>query len=411
VSKTFQEMKSAHALRLDLFTDSAPLHQLTKTLLEEYKSLLKDQNTGKKGIKGLDFYKTMKLVLENLIYAKLGMVSFSLRNDYYCELPKRYNPQLISAYKLRAIIQFLVNTDRVTLHKGVYSGSFKMRTRIEVLPKFKKELRSTKLKRLQLTINKKMERIILKDRSDENNKIYVDYRDDETTDSLRAFLFDYESFINQYKFSYQDGPLGRITFKRVFNNGKFNEGGRFYSEYQNIKSAIRSTTMLCDLSPLSEFDFKGMHINMLYSMIKSPYPKEDVYTIKGYEKYRNLFKIALQIALNAKSRGSAVLGMNKHLIDNKISLKEINGKMILEAFTLKHGPIAHFFFSGIGVQLQYLDSVICEGILKEAKENNIPVLPVHDSFLVRAQDRDFLIKLMQKHSKAILGEALLVEGK
>ena len=256
-----------------------------------------------------------------------------------------------------------------------------------------------------------MERIILKDKSEDNRKIYIDYEDNEETNGLRKFILDYEGFINKFKFTSSEGKYNRLTFKRVFNNGSFQEGGRFYSDYQNLKSQIRAHTMKCDKMPLKEWDYKGMHINMLYSMKDLPHPEGDVYTIPGYEQYRDLFKIALQIALNATSPTKAVLGMNNHLIKNKINLKEINGKVLLEEFAKKHGPIKDYFFSGIGVHLQYMDSRICKLILSSAMEHNIPILSVHDSFLCRECDQEFLLEQMKKFSIEVLGQELKTEGK
>lgn len=411
MAKAFLEMKNSPILRLDLYTDHPDLYELTKTIYTEYLEGLKSSKSSKKDIKGLDFYRTLKILLENFIYSSSGLVSISLSNDFYSKLPKRYNPQLISAYLLRKVINFLVKSERIALHKGFYSGGFSMRTRLEPLPKLCNEIKASGLRKGHITINERMERVILKDRDQEERKIYSDYPDDDISDCIRNFIYQYEKFINQFKFKSKEGRITRINFKRVFNNGNFDEGGRFYSEYQNIKSEIRSTTMTCDGEALKEYDFKGMHINMLYARKGLPYPEGDVYTIAGFEQYRNLFKVALQIALNADSSGSAVLGMNKHLIDNKISLKEINGKLILDAFTKKHAAISDFFFSGIGVRLQYQDSEICQRIMQEAMEKGIPVLPVHDSFLVRERDAEDLIAMMKKYSKEVLGQELSVEGK
>lgn len=411
VAKTFQNMKNSHSLRIDLFTDHEGLHLLIKQLLADFNTAHAIGPKPKGVISGLAFYQTAKILVENFIYAKLDLVSLSLSNDYYANMPDRYNPQSISAYKLRSVVKFLKDSGLIIVHKGIFTKTFCVRTRLEPTKDFKTLIRAIKLKKSELTMNEKMERIILKDRSEDNRKIYVDYEDTEETNGAREFIKNYETFINQFKFISAEGNFNRISVKRVFNNGKFTDGGRFYCDYQNLKSEIRAHTMTCDGIPLKEFDFKGMHINMLYSKSGLPHPEEDVYTISGFEHYRNLFKIALQIALNATSSSKAILGMNKHLIDNKINLREINGKIILEAFTKKHEKIKEYFFSGIGVVLQNEDSQICELILRDAIKNDIPVLSVHDSFLTRECDKDFLLGAMAKYSKQVIGQELKVEGK
>ena len=48
-----------------------------------------------------------------------------------------------------------------------------------------------------------------------------------------------------------------------------------------------------------------------------------------------------------------------------------------------HKPIQDMFFKGHGNYLQYIDSVMAEDImLKFVKSEFVPVLPVHDSFIV-----------------------------
>jgi hypothetical protein len=51
---------------------------------------------------------------------------------------------------------------------------------------------------------------------------------------------------------------------------------------------------------------------------------------------------------------------------------------ILEA----HAPVADYFFKGIGNSLQFTDSCIAEKVMLEFAQRDIPVLPVHDSFVV-----------------------------
>ena len=51
---------------------------------------------------------------------------------------------------------------------------------------------------------------------------------------------------------------------------------------------------------------------------------------------------------------------------------------ILEA----HAPVADYFFKGIGNSLQFTDSCITEKVMLEFAQRDIPVLPVHDSFII-----------------------------
>ena len=45
--------------------------------------------------------------------------------------------------------------------------------------------------------------------------------------------------------------------------------------------------------------------------------------------------------------------------------------------------IAHLFNTGIGLKAQFIDSQIAEEVLLAMMYQDIPVLPIHDSFIVR----------------------------
>jgi hypothetical protein len=47
----------------------------------------------------------------------------------------------------------------------------------------------------------------------------------------------------------------------------------------------------------------------------------------------------------------------------------------------QHAPISKNFYTGIGTQLQNLDSKIAESVMLEFMEWGIFALPVHDSFI------------------------------
>ena len=73
--------------------------------------------------------------------------------------------------------------------------------------------------------------------------------------------------------------------------------------------------------------------------------------------------------------------------------------MILE----RHEPIKHMFFCGIGNSLQYRDSIIAEQVMLHFAKNDIPVLPVHDSFIITAGLFVDLLEVMEKEFKKQIG--------
>lgn len=65
-----------------------------------------------------------------------------------------------------------------------------------------------------------------------------------------------------------------------------------------------------------------------------------------------------------------------------------------------HAPVAHWFGRERGLDLQYLDSRIAEGVMLEMDELGVPALPVHDSFIVPQSAATALREAMERHYRA-----------
>jgi hypothetical protein len=388
---------------INLFTDNPLLEEVCKDLMNKIHIHYETKPNYK-----IHIYKHVKIVIENIIKTKIGF-SVSLRKGSLSRIPKRYNPNGYKHYSMNLVLNYLNDHNYIEIHKGFYNEKISMQTRVTPKPKIKKLIKKIGITKAQITLDRNIERIILKD-TKQNKKKLKDYDENKAIEEMRQFILEYESFISCYKIRFKDEVIKKIIFKRVFNNNSFENGGRYYSWYQNIPSEERSVLMSCDNSPLVEIDYSGLHINMLYALNELPPYENDVYTVKGYEEYRNIFKIALQIAINAKDEKTALQGMRSHLVNHKLH-RTIDAKEILNVFRDKHEKISEYFFSGIGLYLQYLDSNMVTYVLKEALKYNIPLLPVHDSFLTRKQDLEFTNKLMVDAGKEVLKVVLPVEVK
>jgi hypothetical protein len=69
----------------------------------------------------------------------------------------------------------------------------------------------------------------------------------------------------------------------------------------------------------------------------------------------------------------------------------------------RHEPIKHMFFCGMGNNLQYRDSIIAEQVMLHFAKSDIPVLPVHDSFIIQAGLFVELLEVMEKEFKKLIG--------
>lgn len=227
-----------------------------------------------------------------------------------------------------------------------------------------------------------------------------------------------EEKIKTYREKYK-APLDmtKETLVRIFCNGKFDQGGRFYGGWWQAVPGRYRPYIAIDDKPTIEIDFSGVHINMLYLREGLPIPTDDVYTIDSFpdeikKVVRNVMKIALQIILNSKSENKALWTMRTHKkINSYVNLfKVITHKEILTAFKEKHKAIEKYFFSGIGVFLQFEDSQIAEDILLKLVKKGIIALPIHDSFVVQEEHEGALRDAMNEACQGKYGQVIKLKA-
>ena len=115
-----------------------------------------------------------------------------------------------------------------------------------------------------------------------------------------------------------------------------------------------------------------------------------------------------------KKAFNAMLNANKPIKNapNGIKLKEFGLKwpQVSDAVLTSHGAIAHHFYTGAGLRLQKVDSQIAEKVLLHFAKRGLPILPLHDSFLMHHAFEEQLPNAMRKAFQEIgLGEAKVDE--
>ena len=188
---------------------------------------------------------------------------------------------------------------------------------------------------------------------------------------------------------------------RVFNNGSFSMGGRFYGpEYQTIRKEYRSTIKI-NGNESAELDFSYLHFQMMYNLMGFQL-SWDPYLFAGNDKkMRDLFKRASNIMINAPTRISAKKALTNYLNKHHESIELIRSynlsvNDIINKFIPVHEPIRNFFNSGFGLKLQNYDSQIANNILYHFTRQGIPCLVIHDSFIVEQKYRDELEAIMKE---------------
>ena len=115
-----------------------------------------------------------------------------------------------------------------------------------------------------------------------------------------------------------------------------------------------------------------------------PYRLED---LEQSDRMRALLKLVLLFTINAKSRKSTLSALRKEInFDNDtygwVREENVSLEGLIDAFADRHKPIEKYFFSNAGIRLQKLDSDIAEYIINWFTRADIPILCIHDSFVI-----------------------------
>jgi len=155
-----------------------------------------------------------------------------------------------------------------------------------------------------------------------------------------------------------------------------------------MKKILRWHINLND-EPTVEIDYSGIHPNIAYHSKGLSLSGDDPYDIDGFD--RGDVKTAFNTMINregSKGRESAVQVLSRDLV-----LPIDEAKQLEQAIKELHSPIADKFNSGAGLALQKTDRNIALSVLESCVARSIPVIPIHDSFLVSVRHTE-TVKLM-----------------
>jgi hypothetical protein len=180
-------------------------------------------------------------------------------------------------------------------------------------------------------------------------------------------------------------PPMQTTMTRIFNNGSFEQGGRFYCQLQNLPKKQRINLRFDD-EPTIEIDYSGMHPHLLYHLQRNEF-SGDPYDIEGFK--REAVKVAFNTLINrdsSKHKGTAA----KSLVRN-LNITMVQAMSLENAIYRLHHRIAGHFNTGYGLKLQKLDSQIAYDVMTHFfMEIKRPILMIHDSAIVSVRDVEAL---------------------
>ena len=375
---------------------------------------------------------------KNYLDDKTRYVSIYLGKSYYDNLESRYNKLFIS----RIIIDIVHALDELGFIELNLGFSFPQKSKVSRIigtDKLFKLFTQHQFSAEMIQTSREKELIVMRDIID-GKKVDLSYEDTSSTNQWRDDLKKYndllaKTYIDIPHFSEKGIALpskgnknqtytislnqSDKVVQRIFNNNSWEDGGRFYGGWwQRIPSGYRGGIHFSTM-PTSELDFSGLHINLIYLLCKKDFPKSDPYDIHGIGiegLNRQIVKIILLHIINAKSRESAVKSITMRInfdttLYEYVSQNNLDYLSFIDEILITHKPIKKYFFSGQGIKLQNFDAMMAEKVINHFTNLDIPVLCIHDSFLIAAdKTKDLNLVMTEKFEQVLMSLGLESDG-
>lgn len=372
-----------------------------------------------------------------------SMYSSFYRGDYYYQdIRGRYNKLFITKITKKVLVA-LEQMGYLTSFKGCFSRDGKRSSYMSRMRATDKLInvivKDYQIKSHMIELAPDTECIVMRNYVEAKKKqVNIDYSDSDYPEIsrwrselvaynnlLRATYIDIPSFpqsglvTSKNSKSFKSNQKIQLShhekfIKRIFNNNNWENGGRFYGGWwQRIPSEWRPRIRIGNM-PISEIDYKGLHIVILYAMEGINY-REDPYELDSFEvsaRMRELLKQVLLCSINAEDPPSAIAAIQMEINFNPEEYSwtkelDLDLENLINLFVSKHEVIKHYFFKSSGIRLQNLDSRMAELVINHFTEQKIPVLCIHDSFVISTDKAEELkAKMIESFQKVVTENGL-----
>lgn len=203
----------------------------------------------------------------------------------------------------------------------------------------------------------------------------------------------------------KEPELFNCSLVRIFNDGKFEHGGRLYGAFWTLVPTWLRRCITINDEPTVELDYSGLSIRMIYHDRGIDY-QEDPYDIEALREYavahgrdpyhyRNSVKKLIQALLNDEDDE----GHPEAIKLDQSFRPRFTRAQVKALIALKHSAIVDAFGTGEGKRLQRRDSDLALDVIVSLMNEGILALPIHDSFLVASAHRDRLMTEMKESYK------------
>jgi hypothetical protein len=374
----------------------------------------------------------LKVVLLDLYVAWLSdpdlLISVSRDNNSF-KAGSRYNELSIGKAVLK-VVDHLSSVGLIYIKDGFYNRSTGIGRQSRIWPTHKliKMFKQAKFGVLSVTNHSDRESIVLRNESKEN----IEYDDTDETNRMRAVLKSYNALLTEthidlrfldgrYLETGDQGKTNRVFInqndkfvRRVFNNSSWQKGGRFYGGWwQRCPKDYRHEIVL-DGFVTQEVDYSGIHVVLMYALegidywkdfVDDPYNVERPEIINEAIDFRKLCKTLFLISINSTDEKSCFQAFRSEAESGSLEKRLTDDKLgaVLSALCTKHDPIKHKIASGAALDLMYQDSKITAEIIKYFTGEGVPILTIHDSYIVPFGYDKILMRKMKEAFAKVAG--------
>lgn len=431
------------------WTDSEEMAQLVETVFVSLPERTQLELAGRSNNKGSMSVKDILLIILSDLYntykrdPKLSTGFARKHTDW--TVNDRYNGQGIPR-KIVDVVDTLKKAHYLRYEPGKSKKAgddVNKRSRIQPTKKLKDLFKKLELRGNDISHNHKQETILLRDKdTDDDKSINIKYDDTPATIRMRKVVESYNAMMQRHHVDVASlrkpiyvrehtnehgevskevipiGPEHMFTY-RVFSRGdtKFRKHGRWYGGFwQRLpkKRIDLRRDIYIDGEATDEIDFSGLHPTLL-ALEHGKLLKGDKYDLGRpvldgimMSEQRSIVKELVLIAINAKSKQAAYRAYNNQNKDQKLTHTQLDH--LLAAFIDKYPFLKGDLCSDKGIDLMYTDSQITEAVIQRFVEADKPILPVHDSYIVKNTDRRFLKFVMNDACNDVLKHTLPFES-
>jgi hypothetical protein len=209
--------------------------------------------------------------------------------------------------------------------------------------------------------------------------------------------------------------------RRVFYRGSWELGGRIHGGWwQRISSEYRKDILIND-SYTVEVDYSGLHVALIHALEgvplqRDPYDLGSLLYGVGKKDQRDDVKSLVLMAINAETLSGAFRAfLNKRNEEGRMAVTDKTGEPItvkydykllrklIYSFVEKNPVMKDYLGTDQGVKLMHYDGEITARLLKYFTEREIPVLSVHDSYIVQSEYEITLTNKMIEIAQEVMG--------